>query len=120
MNRLFEHVNQLQEAPTTHYLCATCGDPVIEAIEERDGSLVCPDCARVGQAVRSYVHAERLAVVRARAVLAREGIHKYPGVPEMPEEQRRWKRRGIERYGFAFELRYQAWRPDLGVAEEEG
>jgi DNA-directed RNA polymerase subunit RPC12/RpoP len=101
----FEHVPTLQELPTTHYLCATCDDPVIEAIEERDGSLVCPDCFRVGQAVREYVHAERLSVIRARAVLAREGVREYPGVPERPEEERRLGRMG-ERRGAAFAQRY--------------
>jgi hypothetical protein len=105
MDNLFSHVPALQELPTTHYLSATCGDSTVKAIEERDGSLVCRDCFRIGQAVREYVHAERLAVVRARAALAREGIREYPGVPEIPEEERRLGRRG-ERYGAAFAARY--------------
>jgi DNA-directed RNA polymerase subunit RPC12/RpoP len=110
---MFEHVPTLQELPITHYLCSTCDSPVAEAIEERDGSLVCRDCFRIGHAVREYVHTERLAVVRARAVLAREGAREYPGVPEMPEEQRRLRRRG-ERYGAAFALRYGLPREEEG------
>lgn len=57
--------------------CATCEEPIALVNVDRHGREVCGSCLDVGEAICGYVHAERLAVIRARAVLAREGIAGY-------------------------------------------